>query len=312
MPKPTLQNVFDAARAHIGADATGGSAVYSNTMLQFHFAKAYRCLFRTMQNLGDPVVEREVYFVLPANSSYFAPSTAGITDFGEPRFVQERGDLTQKTITGASGTTTVTITATSHGFATGDLVTCNGIVGLSGTEGVMWGITVSSANAFVLNGCVGSGTYSSGGVAVKSTDRFRDAAKTDQLDNLELTDRVYQWVWENEALLVNPCTTARQLRVGYLASGDAPTSTSTTIGIDDSLDFLATYTAALAARSRGAMNKYETLAAEALGPSGQEDASGGLLGSFLTAATKAYQRIDSSERRRLPFRDRRPRNGMWW
>jgi hypothetical protein len=311
MPKPSLQNVFDAARSAIGADATGGSAVFSNTILQPHFAKAYRCLFRAMQNLGDPVVEREVYFVLPANTSYLAPSTMGVTDFGEPRFIQERGDLTQKAITGAAGTTTVTITSAGHGLATGDLVTCNGIVGLTGTEGVMWGITVSNANAFVLNGCIGSGTYSVGGTAVKSGDKFRDVVKSEQLDSIALNDRVYLYTWENEALLLTPATTARQLRVGYLASGDPPTNTATVIGIDDSIDFLSTYTAALAARSRG-MGRAESLIEEALGPGRQEDASGGLLGSFLTTAVKQYQRIPAEQRRRLPFRSRRPRTGLWW
>ncbi len=306
MPKPSLANVFDAARAHLGADAGGGSAVYSNTILQEHFAKAWRVLYRTAANLGTPIIEREVYYVLPAYTTYLAPSTANVTDMAEPTFVQERGDLTKKTITGAAGTTTVTITSASHGFATNDMVTINGIVGLTGTEGVLWGITRVDANSFTLNGCIGSGTYSSGGVAVKSSDKFRTVDKIDRIDSIETHARISKWVWEDEAFRFTPTDTERQLRIGYLASGAPPSNTATVLGIDDCLDFLSTYTAASAARSRGATAMAQDLFAEALGPSRQEDASGGALGAFLTAATKQVQRIPAGDRRRMSFRQRRP------
>lgn len=79
-----------------------------------------------------------------------------------------------KTISGItlSGTSPVSITATSHGYVTDDVVelfTCNGITG--GLEGV-YTITKTNDNAFTLNGTDSSdygGTYTSGGVAGYAT-----------------------------------------------------------------------------------------------------------------------------------------------
>lgn len=311
MAKHTLSQVYDAARAKLGDDSVAGGQVFTNTVLAPHFAQAYRALYRTMGTLGNPYVEQDVYFVLPANTSYLAPATAGVTDFGEPRFVEERGGLTQKTITNAvAGSGFVTITAASHGFSTGDLITCNGIVGLDGTEGVLWAITVVDANSFKLNGCVGTGTYSTGGTAVKSAEKFVPVTFTDRMESIGGTsDRLRVYVWEGDAFHFNPTTEARQLRISYTASGNAPTNTSTVIGIDDAIDFLAVYSAGLAGRARGHA-RGDVLIAEALGPTMQEDASGGMLRSFLLSAVRTLQRIPPENRRRMPFRDPRSAHPM--
>lgn len=306
MPKYTLANVLDAARGHAGDDQVAGGAVFTNAILQTHFAKAYRALFRTMQQLGNPYVERDIYYVLPANTTFLDPATAGITDLGEPKFLEERGGLTKVNVTGAvvSGSN-VRITATAHGFSTGNLITLNGIAGLTGTEGVLWGITVIDANTFDLLGCIGSGTYTSGGVAVKSGEDFTDIVAVDRLDPIgSPSDKFRVYEWREDTFRFPPVTTERQLRITYLASGNPPTNTATTIGIDDALDFLATYTAGLALKSHGASDRARELIAEALGPRMEADGSGGMLAEFLRVSIRAMQRIPPENRRRLPFRDR--------
>jgi hypothetical protein len=305
MAVPTLAQVFSATRAIIGDDTVAGGEVFTDTILQPHFAKAYRTLYRAMATLGNPKVRREVYYVVPAHTAQLDPSTAGITDFGEPEFLEERGNLTQKTITGATGTTTVSITAVGHGWQTGEIITVNGIVGFNGTEG-MWAITVTGVDAFTLNGAIGSGTYSSGGNAVHSGEDFRDMDAADRLEKFPQGEgsSFGKAAWLNDVFIFAPCTQDRQLKITYFASGAAPTSTTASIGIDDSLDFLSTYAAALALGPRNAERAKELLG-EALGPKMLADASGGLLWESLNAEVKAQQRIPPDQRRKLPFREPR-------
>ncbi len=306
MAIPTLQQTLDAARSHLGDDTVAGGEVFTNTKLQEHFAKAYRVLYRAMSSVGNRKVYREVYHVIPANTNFLDPSTAGITDFGEPYFLEERGDLTTKAITGASGTTTVTLAVVGHGRDTGDLATVNGIVGFGGTEG-LWGITTSGVDALILNGCIGSGSYSSGGTLIYSPENFTDMVDVGRFDRInpqQATSGAFgSYVWWNDAYHFRPCGEARQLRISYSASGAAPTSTSASIGIDDSTDFLATYTAALALASRGDTQRADELKVEALGQFKSVTPSGGLLHEFLTLAVKAEQRKPPEARRRRPFRD---------
>ncbi len=85
---------------------------------------------------------------------------------------------TQATITGASKANPCVITATSHGFATGDTVTISGVGGMYQLNQNRYVITVIDANSFSLKDLfenpVNSSaytTYTSGGIANKiSTD----------------------------------------------------------------------------------------------------------------------------------------------
>lgn len=69
---------------------------------------------------------------------------------------------TEKTITGASNTSPVTITCSSHGYTTGDVVSTYGIQGNAGANG-RFIIDVTGTNTFQLRNSVGTGTYTSGG-----------------------------------------------------------------------------------------------------------------------------------------------------
>ncbi len=59
----------------------------------------------------------------------------------------------------------IQITAANHGYKTGQKTTISGVGGITAANGT-WTVTVVDPNNFTLNGSIGSGTYTSGGVAV--------------------------------------------------------------------------------------------------------------------------------------------------
>ncbi len=73
-----------------------------------------------------------------------------------------------KTITGATNASPIVITATGHGYSTGDNVKVSGVAGNTAANG-RWTITVIDANSFSLNGSAGNAAYTSGGQAEKIT-----------------------------------------------------------------------------------------------------------------------------------------------
>lgn len=82
-------------------------------------------------------------------------------------------DVGVKAITGATNATPIVITATSHGFANGDLVYINGVGGNLAANGI-WIIANQAANTFELQrpdavNAAGSAAYTSGGYAVNLT-----------------------------------------------------------------------------------------------------------------------------------------------
>lgn len=94
---------------------------------------------------------------------------------------------TQAVISGATKANPCVITATSHGFATGDTVTISSVVGMTQLNTNRYIITVINANSFSLSDLFGNAvdssaytTYSSGGIANKiSTDEVPPGLQTD-------------------------------------------------------------------------------------------------------------------------------------
>jgi len=306
---PSLQQVLDEARSKIGDEA---GEVFDNTKLQPYFAQAYRGLWRTMATLSNPRVHREAFFVLPAHTAFLDPATAGLTDFGDPDLLEERGNFVVQSITGAVADPSgvgVIVTIAGHGDATGNIVTCNGVQGMAGTDGD-WGITVLDPDTFVLNGAVPVGTYSSGGTVVKSGEDFTEVVDADLTHHTfpaGESSTLGNYRWMGDKFHFPPCSQDRQLRITYWASGTAPSLSTVSIGIDDALDFLATYTAGLAISARSPMGSVrgKELINEAIGPKTIADGSGGLLWELLNGAVKSMQRIDPCQRRRRPFREPR-------
>ena len=59
----------------------------------------------------------------------------------------------------------IQITAANHGYKTGQKITIAGVGGITAANGT-WTVTVLDPNNFTLNGSIGSGAYTSGGVAI--------------------------------------------------------------------------------------------------------------------------------------------------
>lgn len=74
---------------------------------------------------------------------------------------------TAKTITAATQANPVQITASAHGFETGDIIMITGAGGMTQLNDKMYRITVTSTDAFTLDGCNGSAftAFTTGGTA---------------------------------------------------------------------------------------------------------------------------------------------------
>ncbi len=301
MARPTVTNVYDNVRGQLG-DAQN---FWTDAKLQPHFSKAYRVLFRAMEMLGNQFVEREVYFVLPANTATLVPSTAGISDMSDPVDVGDRSNLTVKSVTGATvGSSSVTLTVTGHGRVDGDVVTVSQAGGIPDASGI-WAISAPTADTITLNGCVATGSYTSGGTMVYSGEDFTPVVRVERLSIAPAVGSTRQYSWRNGAFQFHPSGSDRQVKIVYRSSGAPPSSGSAVIPYDDCEDFLATYTAGLAFGSRGASSRRVELLTEALGPAMRTDASGGLLHDLLQLSVRAMQRIPAEKRRRQPFREPR-------
>lgn len=83
------------------------------------------------------------------------------------------GSAAGKAITGATNATPISITCTSHGYSTGDIVMIKGVGGNTAANGV-FAITNTGANTFTLQtlagaNVAGSGAYTSGGLVLNLT-----------------------------------------------------------------------------------------------------------------------------------------------
>ena len=111
-------------------------------------------------------------------------TTNGITPFSNGAL----WDTTQAVITGATKANPCVITATAHGFATGDTVTISAVLGMVQLNTNRYIITVIDANSFSLTDLFGNvvdstafSTYVSGGIANKiSTDTTPPGLQEDE------------------------------------------------------------------------------------------------------------------------------------
>ena len=78
------------------------------------------------------------------------------------------------TITAASNTNPIVVTAANHGYSTGDLVTITDVGGNTNANGTYY-ITVAGDDTFSLNGRAGNSGYTSGGIAVTESSELPPA-----------------------------------------------------------------------------------------------------------------------------------------
>ena len=323
MSFPTALNVFDLCRSNLGDEAVSGGELYTNTLLLPFLNAANREMFRVLESLQLPRVKTYAYYNLPANTGVLYPATASITDLHEPETVSVRSIAGTYIVTGCAlpgGVPTLELSASTKWFvwgvdAFGTPVITTTVVpgdtavvvwGVGGVTGVAdsWIVTRVDDTHITLNGAVATGTYTSGGYASTSNDSFVDL---DWVDDVGVTDAAgdapTEVAWVGGAFRMKPSTVAQQLRIAYWTSAPAITSINDVIAVDDSLDYLAARTAGMAAYSRGGISIAEGLALRALGPTGQADASGGLLRQVFVNAVLREQAEQPI--RRKPYRQKR-------
>ena len=307
MSFPTLTEIYEQTRSKCGDTEVSGGQIYTNALLLPHVQEAVRVLWRGLANLGTPGVRRTFYYTLPANTSIFYPSTAGITDFTQPSgAIAQRGSITQVAITGAvAAATGLQVTCGSaHSLTTGNVVTLEQIGGLYGAN-ILATVTVSSPTVFIANGVVVSGAYTSVGYVSTSTNEFVDVPQglalpaASNQSNTELSGVIYQ----EGRFQFNPATAASQIRIAYWSSGKVPASGSDQIPVNDCIDFVSVYAAAEASKSQGANDRYAMLHEQALGPSYSEGVFGGEMRQLFSSAVRQLQNLSPYDRGPMTFRN---------
>jgi len=186
--------------------------VFDAATQQPFIGMAYREFWDLMMQWDLQKVNRTAYYTLPAGTASVTPATMGISDWGEPEDIWERGG---------------------------------------------------------------------------SNEPWSHMMSVDFISDLTPRQVLGQWAYENDTLSFTPSTSARQLKIAYIASGACPTSGP--IGIDNSLSFLATRAASHLAARNGNAAEGSRLKGEALGPNMEADGSGGLLRSLVLPMLKEKQ-----------------------
>jgi len=278
-------------------DVPGGSD-FTDTILQPFYKAAYADLFRILNNVQSTSLQTEAFYNLPANTSTLDPESAGISSLGSTIAIEQRGNVSAFTITDATpGVNELTLTV-NHTLSTGAIVTVNGVDN-DDVNGI-WTITVNNQTSAVLNGCTATGSFvSAGGVMSNSPDNFIRMQQIQRLDLLmsqsDSGTFINCFAIEGKFYRFYPSPTIRQLRIIYDISGEAPTDTTSTISIDDSLDYLSLQTAYRTARSRD-LDISQGLAADA-----------DFVARNMTAIT--VRNLQNMHMQRPPWRS--PRN-QWW
>lgn len=295
---------------------TAAGEVFTDDILQPHYQFAFSELFRAMQSTQNPRIRQETYWDVPAFTGYVDPATMGIANLGEIESVEERGGVTSwaiSNVVAGSGFATVTSAATT--LAQGDQGVVYGVGGLTDDVNGIWTVTPNSSTSTRLNGCSATGTYTSGGTLSHSAEEFHQLAPRQRLDwvDREPQSAFLVYAWERDILRFPPCSGVRQIRVVYSLSGNAPTTTTASVGFDDSLNFLMYRTAGLAAPSRGMLTRATQYNALSVGPEwDSKGIPGGILGQLLISGVRNLQRLPPSLRRPPAFGRNRARRWMAW
>jgi hypothetical protein len=153
--------------------------IYSRTDFENYYTGLKRCFNMVIQTHGPVTRRGGSYYV--ASGKYtskkvrlvpfiFSNVQAYILEFGDTyiRVYREQGQINvARTITGASQANPCSITATAHGFQTGDVVDIASVGGMTQLNGNSYTITRTGADTFTLDGInsTGYGAYTTGGTA---------------------------------------------------------------------------------------------------------------------------------------------------
>lgn len=263
---PLRSDVSTLVRSLLGDTAVSAGAIFTDAFQAPFQNISYQELFGRLYSAGVARVQREGYYLLPAYTPIFTPSLAGMSNFGAPSEVWERGSATGYAISGAvaaspsAGLCRLTVAALPAAVVTGTRVEVYNIAGLTDDVNDSWALTVNSTTSVDLNGCAATGTYVSGGTLVYSTEQWgplEPRANQDQFIGLAPQSALKLFSWQRGVLRFPICSTARELRLLYQLSSSLSSTYAGTdsLGVDDSLQFLAYRAAELCAGAKGNKTK---------------------------------------------------------
>lgn len=261
---PTRADVTQSVLSLLGDTQASGGSIFTAAFQAPHLNMAYQELFTKLSLMSADRIQREGYYVLPAYTGIFTPSLAGLTNFGGPVEVRERGTVTTYAISNAVaaspsvGLCRLTVAALPAAVVTGNQLEVYNVGGLSDDVNDAWSLTVNSTTSVDLNGCTATGTYTSGGVLAYSTEQWSEPL-TPVASNREFpttaSSLIGSYSWQNGKMRVPTCSASRELKFLYHLSSSLPVVASPvstdSMGVDDSLAFLSNRTAQYCGRSKG-------------------------------------------------------------
>ena len=333
---PQVQDVFNAARFHLGDTATPSGQIFTNNYLQGFWPNAYGAGFRILERNSSKLLRVTKYFNVPANTSYITPAGMGLLNMGKPEHIWDRlpAQTFNATIAAVNpvslGTPpSIDLTISNPGLQAGTQVVTFGFgnadwgddpvqippTTISDDINGQWYIGVPDANTIRLLGCAAQdygSAVGSTGILSTGSGGFGNQPLAQWFDvtDFPLTAQnacLTTWKWENGAFIFNPSNVTRQIRISFMLSATPPASGS--VGIDDSGDAFALYLGGLAAASKvGFANKSGGLFTLAVGnPTGDESNLRG--GAFYSLVQIGIQAMN--ETRVVQPRFRQKRNVGW-
>lgn len=272
MAVPTRNDIGNGVRTLLGDTQVSGGSLYTNDFMVFALNQAYEEMFSRLSVMGADRIQREGYYLLPAYTGVFAPSTAGILNFRNPLEVWERGTATSYAVsnaqpsTPAAGQLTLTVATLPASVITGTALEVYGVGGISDDVNDQYTVTVSSPTSIILNGCVAQGTYTSGGTVVYSTEQWVGPLNAQQSTDefppnspspvAPIGQTVLGMYAMQRGIFKFPaCNVAREIKIEYELSSTlvttTPSTSSDSMGVDDCYNFLTCRTAQYCARSKG-------------------------------------------------------------
>jgi hypothetical protein len=320
---PQVADVFELARVHLGDTSVPGGQIGKDSLFMRYWPNAWNSLYRYLDRNNNKRLRRTKFYNVPASTSYLMPADMGILDMGRPESIYDRtiqstfaATVLSLNVATSGVPSFADLTIPAHGLAAGQQVVAFGFgrdpSTISDDINADWYLSIPDSNTIRLNGCpatdLGSGVGATGIISTGS-EPFPTAPMEQVYDfgALPLTSagqRLTQWKWENGTVRFLPSTTARQIKIIYMLSGNPPQFGS--VGLDDSGDALSLFLAAAVAAAKGFSNKSQSLFMRALGnPSG--DTTNVMGGAFYELAQLGAQEIN---RTRVVVGRYRPRRNV--
>ena len=141
-----------------------------------------------------------------------------------------------------------------------------------------------------------------------SNDKFLDMWDEDRLTQRAPTDRLLEYVYQNNAFQFVGCTTVRELQIKYVESGVAPTDDNAVISFDNSLNFLANYSFGVVGGNKGYDEIANRCRSFAVGPKFDLGSIGGELFRLMQPLVRSRQNVQVAHK---PYTTQRRIMGRW-